>query len=63
MENMPAAPPASPPEASDPAALLAELDASLVTAVKLASSRAEHMRLVRMQALVYALYGAGHPAA
>jgi hypothetical protein len=53
-----------PPGPPDPAALLAELDASLVAAVRLASSRAEHLRLVRMQALVYALYGApGDPAA
>jgi len=52
------------PVPPDPAALLAELDESLAAAVRLASSRAEHMRLVRMQGLVYALYGlGGEPAA
>jgi len=54
--------PPDPPSAA--AALLAELDASLADAVKQASSRAEHMRLVRMQGLVFALYGvSGEPAA
>jgi len=51
------------PVPPDPAVLLAELDASLADAVRRATSRAEHLRLVRMQALVYALYGAGAPAA
>jgi hypothetical protein len=54
-------PPSPPP---DPAVLLAELETSLDDAIRRASSRAEHMRLVRMQALVYALYGRpGEPAA
>ena len=38
--------------------LLTELDQTLADAVRRASSRAEHIRLTRIQGLVHALYGA-----